>query len=186
MKLSISVLVLMLFLTACNDDRNDVPESEGAAPPEVAAFCNPGTRVYMSAQDLPASSTRTSSTEEAHRKDWISVASVEEVGQQVHMIKDIDSESPAFRSALLTGKRYERLTIEMEEGCSRPVVVYQAILSYALLTRIQLDASVGDDRLLESLAWDYMDLETTYTSINDKGGPGETISLSKNGRLYWR
>tara|TARA_R110001592_G_scaffold1874_48_gene11721 strand:- start:218 stop:784 length:567 start_codon:yes stop_codon:yes gene_type:complete len=188
MIISISVLVLMLFLTACeaNNVEIDGLERVGAAPPEVAARCDPGTRVYMSAQDPPASSTRTSSTEDAHRKEWISVASVEEVGQQVHMIKDIDSYSPALRSALLTEKRYERLTIEMEEGCSRPVVVYQAILTQALLTTIQVDASSDDDRLLESLAWDYMHLETTYTSIDDRGGPGETISLSKNGRLYWR
>ncbi|MEX1664332.1 hypothetical protein [Zhongshania arctica] len=188
MKLSISVLVLMLFLTACeaNNVEIDGLERVGAAPPEVAARCDPGKRMYMIAQAPHPSPARTSSTDEAHRKEWISVARVEEVGQQVHMIKDIDSYSPAFRSALVTGRPYEKLTIEIEEGCSRPVVVYQAVLTQAVLATIQVNASSDDDRFLESLTWDYMYLETTYTSIDDNGGPGETISLSKNGRLYWR
>lgn len=183
MKISISVLVLMLFLTACEANNVDIDGLErlGAAPPEVAARCDPGKRMYMIAKaPHPSPARRT------NRKEWISVARVEEVGQQVHMIKDIDSYSPAFRSALVTGRPYEKLTIEIEEGCSRPVVVYQAVLTQAVLATIQVNASIDDDRFLESLTWDYMYLETTYTSIDDKGGPGETISLSKNGRLYWR
>jgi type VI protein secretion system component Hcp len=186
MKLSISVLVLMLFLTACNDDRNDVPESEGAAPPEVAASCNPRKRMYMSIQGPDILSTETHSTEEAHRKGWITVLNFEEGEQQVRTIKAIDSSSLALRSALLTGKRYERLTIEVEKGCPTPVIVYQAILTEVILTTIQMNASRGNDRLLESLTWDYMHMEMTHTSINDKGGPGETSSSRKNGRLYWR
>jgi type VI protein secretion system component Hcp len=186
MKLSISVLVLMLFLTACNDDRNVVPESEGAAPPEVAAFCDPRARVYMSIQGPTILSTETRTKEEAHRKGWISVSSVEQSGQQVRMIKAIDSSSVRLRRELAEGTHFDEVRIEIDKGCPKPVVVYQAILSDALLAKIKMDATFLDNRLMESFTWDYIHLEVTHTEINDKGGPGKTSSSSKKGRLYWR
>jgi type VI protein secretion system component Hcp len=184
MKLSISVLVMMLFLTACKNEVKIHPESADAAPPEVAASCDPGKRMYMSIQGPDILSTETHSP--AHRKGWITVFNFEEGEQQVRTIIAIDSYSPALRSALLKGTPFDRVRIEVEEECPKQVIVYQAILSDALLTTIQMNASSGNYRLLESLTWDYMHMEMTHTSINDKGGPGETSSSRKNGRLYWR
>jgi type VI protein secretion system component Hcp len=192
LKLSISVLVMMLFLTACNDDHNDdrnvVPETVGEAPPEIAGSvrCDPRASVFMSIQGPTILSTETRSEEEAHRKGWGSVVSVEQGEQQVRMIQHIDSPSVILRGALVRGTHFDEVRIEIEKGCPKPVVVYQAIMSDALLTKIQMDAADGDDRLMESLTWDYMHLEETHTAINDKGDPGKPSSSIKQGRLYWR
>jgi type VI protein secretion system component Hcp len=186
MKLNISVFVIMLFLTACKDEVKISPETEGDAPPELAARCDPRARVYMSIQGPNILSTETGTKEEAHRKGWISVSSVEQGEQQVRMIKAIDSSSVILRRELAEGTHFDEVRIEIDKGCPKQVVVYQAILSDALLTRIQVDASESDDRMMESFTWDYMHLEVTHTAINDKGSPSKTSSSRTQGRLYWR
>jgi type VI protein secretion system component Hcp len=214
MNLRIPVLVMMLFLTACEANNIDDPpagnvgpESVGAAPQEVAAAeedappevaaaerCAAGTRVYMSIQDPDVLSAETRGTDEAHREGWIALHTVEEgreiQGQvqpnKVRVVKAIDSSSVVLRRELARGIHFNEVRIEVETECQKPVVVYQAIMSDAVLTSIQIETSAGQDELVESFTWDYMHLKMTYTSIGDDGRAEKPISSSKYGRLYWR
>jgi type VI protein secretion system component Hcp len=193
MKLSIYVLVMMLFLTACKANKNDTDGAGvvGEARPEVGGdyICEPGTRVYMGINGPAVISTDPLPNVEAHRQGWIPLLTIEEgrqIQDQVRMAKVIDSSSVILRKELALGTNFDEVRIEGETKCKKPVVVYQAILTQAALRTLQLDASSDDGSLMETLTWDYMHLETTYTSIDDKGGPGEKITTIKNGRLYWR
>lgn len=156
---------------------------EGDLPPPPPNTSPTETGIFMSIDNNAIKGEATSSS----HKDWITLLSWSEGSsnsgtthmgpdsgggriniQGVNVLKWLDSSDPELRLAILTGRRFDEVKIDVIKSCGgdRGIYTKYAItLNDVLVTSLSSGGSGGQDRLVESVSFDMSSIETMYTPV---------------------
>jgi type VI secretion system secreted protein Hcp len=86
--------------------------------------------------------------------------------QGVNVTKWLDSSDPELRLAILTGRRFDEVKIDVIKTCGLGIYTKYAItLNDVLVTSLNSGGSGGEDRLTESVSFDMSSIESMYTPV---------------------
>ena len=139
------------------------------------------TGIFMS---IDNNAIKGEATSDSH-KDWITVLAWSEGSsnsgtthtgsgsgagainiQGVYVTKWLDSSDPELRLAILTGRRFDEVKIDVIKACGRGIYTKYAItLNDVLVSSLSSGGSGGEDRLTENVSFDMSSIETMYTPV---------------------
>jgi len=100
--------------------------------------------------------------------------------QDLTITKWVDKSSPTLMKYCCSGKHFPSAMLTLRKAGDKPVEYYKVTMKKLLITSIQTGGSGGDDRLSETVMFNFAKLKVDYTPQKEDGSAEATVTVGWN------